>query len=332
MATYEDGPLASVAVSAGDPGGIGAEITARVLADDAVRRSARFTVIGDVRVVHAGALAAGVSPELFVAGETPTLAPDGPINVLLPEGAAVDSHEWGRTDPEYGRHAARCMELALDPALGFDGLVCAPMNKEAFHLAGYDYPDELAFMADLTHAQGAGILGYVNGLWTTTLSEHVPFAEVREHVRTDRILERIETLREAMTRAGHADPAIAVAALNPHAGEGGQVGREEIDEIAPAIEEARRRGIRATGPVPADMVFVLGSRGDFDGVVSMYHDQANIARKLLGTGCTVYHGLPVLAATTAHGTAFDIAGTGSADEGSLRRAVELVVTMARAGL
>lgn len=328
MASGRSADQISIAVSAGDPGGIGPEIVTRVLADDAVRRAALCSVIGDIGVVRAAAKATGVPAELFTPSDRPTPDPESPVSVITPAGAAIEHHRWGALDREYGRHAARCMEHALDPALGFDGLVCAPMNKEAFHLAGYDYPDELAYMADLTDSPAAGILGYVDGLWTTTLSEHVPFAAVREYVRTDRILERIETLDGVLVGAGCAAPRIAVAGLNPHAGEGGQVGREEIDEIAPAVEEARNRGVRATGPVPADMVFVLGSRGDFDGVVSMYHDQANIARKLLGTGCTVYHGLPVPAATTAHGTAFDIAGTGAADDGSLRQATELVITMA----
>jgi 4-hydroxythreonine-4-phosphate dehydrogenase len=214
-----------------------------------------------------------------------------------------------------------------------DGVVSAPLNKEAFHMAGYDYADELAYLSHWTHSPQAAIMGVMKDrIWTIAVAEHVPFSEILGLVKKERVLECIRQMAGALTRVGVQRPRIAVAALNVHAGEGGLYGKEEITEITPAIQAARDTGLDVTGPVPADMVFPKALAGEYDGVVCMYHDQANIARKLQGKseGATVFIGLAVPCGTTAHGTAFDKAGLGIADPGSLWAALRYTARLAAA--
>ena len=167
-------------------------------------------------------------------------------------------------------------------------------------------------------------------VWAVAVTEHIPFKDIAPLITRVRVRRYIAHLQDALVKLGYAEPRIAVAALNPHAGEGGLFGSEEIDEIAPAVADARRDDIRVEGPVPADIVFKRALDGDFDGVVCMYHDQMNIARKLQPRGdiATLWMGLPVIGATTAHGTAFDIAGQGIADPGSLRVALDYAIRLA----
>jgi 4-hydroxythreonine-4-phosphate dehydrogenase len=229
---------------------------------------------------------------------------------------------------------AACLREAMRLASegGIDGLVTAPMNKEGFRLAGYDYADELAYLADLTGAAGTTIMGVMRGLWVDTVAEHVPFRAIADLITSKSVAWHLGQLHTMAARATSLlRPRLAVAALNVHGGEGGLVGREEIDEIAPAIAEARAGGIDAVGPIPADTVFPRALAGEFAGVLAMYHDQANIARKLqpMGERATIFSGLPIPVGTTAHGTAYDIAGRGLADAGSLRCALDTVIALAR---
>jgi 4-hydroxythreonine-4-phosphate dehydrogenase len=323
-----------IGLTVGDPAGIGPELVLKVMGEANAVKRCRTVVIGDPEVIRAAATALGVAPVLCPVANMEAL-PESPdvIPVLCPAESRIGIPEWGKIDPAYGKHAALCLAEALDQRHGFDALVCAPMNKEAFHLAGYDYADELGYMSELTGSRNTAFMGVMSGVWTYTVSEHVPFSEIRSYVRRERILDRILSLHKMLVRAGYERPRVAVAALNPHAGEGGLFGTDEIDEIAPAIDEARKLGVDAEGPVPGDMVFVLATEGRYPGVVAMYHDQANIARKLYarGRGCTVYYGLPVPATTTAHGTAFDIAGKGKANPDSLRDALQTALALAGYG-
>jgi 4-hydroxy-L-threonine phosphate dehydrogenase PdxA len=173
-------------------------------------------------------------------------------------------------------------------------------------------------------------MGLMGSIWTASVAEHVAFKDILKYVKKDRILGTIRNLHDALRKIGRPRPRIAVAALNVHAGEGGLFGTEEIDEIAPAIQAAQAQGIDAQGPVPADMIFVRALAKQLDGVVCMHHDQANIARKLQpkSQGATFFMGLPVICGTTAHGTAFDIAGQGIADPGSLSAALRYTAKLA----
>jgi 4-hydroxythreonine-4-phosphate dehydrogenase len=257
----------------------------------------------------------------------------GRIDVLRPPDLDVSRVEWGELDARAGEAAACCLRAAFRLAMEgqIEGVVSAPLNKEAFHMAGYDYSDELAYLAHWTDSPQAAIMGVIrDNIWTIAVAEHIPFSEILEVVKTENVLDCIHIMAGTLLGVGIKRPRIAVAALNVHAGEGGLYGREEITEIAPAIQAARDERLDVTGPVPADMIFVRALAGEFDGVVCMYHDQANIARKLQpkSEGATVFIGLPVPCGTTAHGTAFDKAGAGIADPGSLWAALRCTSRLA----
>jgi 4-phospho-D-threonate 3-dehydrogenase / 4-phospho-D-erythronate 3-dehydrogenase len=315
-----------LAVTMGDPAGIGPELVVKVLSDSSVFDICRPLVIADPGVMaeNVRRLGAGLRfRQIAAVAEARFDAEE--IDLLCPPGVQVERIAWGTVDAAMGKAATLCMREAflLGMAGQVDGVVCAPLNKQAFHLAGYDYFDEVAFLVDLTHSRDAYILGVTDTFWTVAMAEHVTFTRIVDRVKQERILSRTRSLNDCLRRGGWAQPRIAVAALNVHAGEGGLFGREEIDEIEPAIAQARREGLNVEGPVPADTVFVRAREGDFDGVVCMYHDQANIARKLLSTrrGASIYMGLPVIGGTTAHGTAFDKAGQGIAETGSMMAAL-----------
>ena len=326
-----------IAVTMGDPAGIGPELVVKLLSDKATFGGCCPFVVGDPEVVRGAAGVAG-SEMQFRAIEAVSEAefrwPQ--IDVLTPRGLRVGRIPWGRADAAMGRASALCLQTAMELAARGEahGVVSAPLNKEGFHKAGYDYSDELAYLADLTHSRNPFIMGVMGRVYTVAVTEHVAFRHIPDLITRTSVVRSIRSLDDALRRSGLQKPRIGVAALNVHAGDGGLLGREEIDEIAPAIREAKGEGIEAQGPVPADTVFVRALAGDFDGVVCMYHDQANIARKLQPRerSASVLMGLPVACATTAHGTAYDIAGKGVADVGSLRFALECVITLSQRGL
>jgi 4-hydroxythreonine-4-phosphate dehydrogenase len=323
-----------IAIAMGDVTGIGPELVVKVLSQEMAWDNCSPLVVGDPGVMGTVGKMVGANLRFRTIEDLSGARFSPPeVDVLRPEGIHVTGVPWGRVDPAAGKAAALCLQKAFELAMDrqVQGVVSAPLNKEAFHRAGYGYADELEFLADLTKSPETFILGVANSVWTVAVTEHVSFRGIADLVTEDRVLSYIGKLYSALKRAGFTAPRIAVAALNVHAGEGGHFGREEIEEIEPAIDAARAQGIDAQGPVPADMVFVRALAGDFDGVVFMYHDQANIARKLQpkGTGATLFMGLPVVCGTTAHGTAFDIAGKGIADSGSLQAALRYTVQLSQ---
>jgi 4-hydroxy-L-threonine phosphate dehydrogenase PdxA len=322
-----------IAITMGDANGIGPELTAKILSDVAVYDRCRPFVVGDARVMRQAAEITGAGMQFEVRSSFAEVRFSPPVvDVLCPPRMELGPVRWGVLDPAMGRASAQCLGAAYDLATAgnVQGVVSAPLNKEAFHLAGYDYADELAFLADYTDSVDTFILGVMRSVWTVSVAEHVAFRNILDLIKTDRILLYIRRMDRALRMVGLPNPQIAVAALNVHAGDGGIFGSEEADEIEPAIAEAQNEGINAQGPVPADMVFALALEGRFDGVVGMHHDQANIARKLQPKeeSTTLFMGLPVVCGTTAHGTAFDIAGRGIADPGSLRAALGYVSKLA----
>jgi 4-hydroxythreonine-4-phosphate dehydrogenase len=327
-----DNPI--IAVTMGDPAGIGPELVARVLAREDARQRCRPLVVGDPQVMVDAARVAGLDLA-FRTIRAPAEARFAPheIDVLHPAGVHVGHVRWGVLDAAYGEAAAACLRAAFAWATegAVQGVVSAPLNKEAFHLAGYDHSDELVYLAELTASPDTCMVGVMNdAIWTLALTEHIPFRQIADAVRQERVLRAIHRLDRTLKQAGYDAAPIGVAALNVHGGEGGLFGREEIDEIEPAIAEARARGIDAHGPIPADAIFPRALAGEFRGVVCMYHDQANIARKLqpMAGRVTLFLGLPVPCGTTAHGTAFDIAGRGLADPGSMEAALRYTVMLA----
>ncbi len=322
-----------LALTMGDAAGIGPELVVKVLAQDAVHDQCSPFVVGDPQVMAKACHVVG-SPLRVHAIDRLAEARFSPldVDVLCPDGVQIEAGRWGVVDPAMGQAAALCLQRAFELAQNgqVQGVVSAPLNKEAFHLAGYAYMDELAFLADLTGSPAPFIMGLVDAFATVAVTEHVPFRDIAGLITKERVLRSIAALHEAVRKVQDAAATIAVAALNVHAGEGGLFGREEIDAITPAIREAQARGLTVHGPIPADTVFVRARDGEFNGVVCMYHDQANIARKLLATrrGATLFMGLPVVCATTAHGTAFDKAGQGIAEAGSLAMALRCAIRLA----
>ena len=323
----------TIAIAMGDPAGIGPELIVKVLADDAVSERCRPFIIGDLLTMRAAATALDSTLNFRpVEDLTGARFQQGALDVLNPPGFQLGPPLPPAVHPVLGEASARYLALAYALALeaGVDGVVMAPMNKESFRAAGYDYFDELQFLGELTGSAEPFILGAAGPVWAVAVTEHIPFKDIVSQLSVERVSCYIAHLHGVLRKLGYASARIACAALNPHAGEGGLFGREEIDIIAPAIAEAQRSDIDVCGPVPADIVFKRALQGDFDGVVCMYHDQMNIARKLQPRAdiATLWMGLPVIGATTAHGTAFDIAGKGIADPGSLRAALDYVIRLA----
>jgi len=316
----------------GDPAGIGPEIVMRVLSDPDVHMTCRAVIVGDIAVMQSAARIVGADCELIEASGVGLDSSAGRIPVIRPPGLSLQAHRYGVLDPEFGRAAAVCLKEAVEPHHRFQAVVSAPLNKQAFHEAGYEYPDEAAYLAELTDRPECCNAGLAGPVWTVAVSEHVPFGSVTSLVTIEGIVGRAHALDDILKAVSPEHRRIAVAALNPHAGEGGLLGAEERRIIEPAVERLRAEGLDISGPVPADTVFVRATDGEFDGVVCMYHDQANIARKLLARrgGATIILGLPIPVTTTAHGTAFDIAGTGTASPESLRTALYTAVDLASA--
>jgi 4-hydroxythreonine-4-phosphate dehydrogenase len=221
------------------------------------------------------------------------------------------------------------IDLALEERV--DGITFAPLNKAALHAGGWRFNDEHQLFAHLTRHQGFfGEMNVLDNLWMSRVTSHVSLRTALDQITPERIDAAITLADRTMRGAGFDSPRIAVAALNPHAGENGLFGREEIDIIAPAIARAAERGVRCKGPFPSDTVFLKAFAGDYDGVLTMYHDQGQIATKLKGfnRGVTVTGGLRTVFTTPAHGTAFDIVGKGCATTGALEHAVRLCARLA----
>ena len=303
----------------GDPTGIGPEQCARVLADRRLADVARLLVIGDARVLAQGARDAGV--EL---GEVSMIDLGNFDPARFSRGAI--SAESGRIAGETLKHA---IDLALEGRL--DGITFGPLNKAALHAGGWKFNDEHQMFAHLTGHQGFfGEMNVLDNLWMSRVTSHVALRTAIDQITAQRIEEALRLADATMRGAGFVKPRIAVCALNPHGGENGLFGREEIEIIAPAVARASQRGIDCKGPFPSDTVFLKAFAGDFDGVLSMYHDQGQIATKLKGfnRGVTVTAGLETVFTTPAHGTAFDIVGKGTAATGALEQAVRLCARLA----
>ncbi|MCB1742084.1 MAG: 4-hydroxythreonine-4-phosphate dehydrogenase PdxA [Gammaproteobacteria bacterium] len=322
-----------IALALGDPSGIGPELVARLLADDEVRERAGIVVIGDDWALRRGAEIAACEPRLEPVTSLDGLCPR-PGEPLFHDARATRASdiEPATASESGGRAALTSLGLALRLARSgdVDAITFAPLNKQALHLAGYGFEDELHwFVHELGHEGPACELNVMGDLWTSRVTSHVALKEVAGLIDEGAILRAIDLADRTLRRAGVERPRIGVAALNPHAGDGGIFGREEIDVIAPAVAHAQRKQIAVQGPFPSDTVFIKARDGAFDAVVTMYHDQGQIAMKLMGfeRGVTVQGGLPIPITTPAHGTAFDIVGKGVANPQAIRQAFFLAAEM-----
>jgi 4-hydroxythreonine-4-phosphate dehydrogenase len=323
----------TIAFAMGDPAGISPELAAKLLALDEIRSAARVIVFGDLRILKGGAAVAGVPVDVEVVADGAPLPPtDKPIFVdlknLAPDEVrrATPTLEGGRFATENFRRALRLAHEGRADAVFF-----TPFNKKAMRYAYPAYDDEIRFVRDVLGVSvPASEFNVLGNLWNARVTSHVPLSEVARNITGDAIRRSLRLTDAAMRAAGFPRPRIAVAGLNPHAGDGGNFGREEIDIIEPAVREAATAGLAVEGPFPSDTVFLRAKNGDFDAVLTMYHDQGQIAMKLMGfdRGVTLIGGFPFPICTPAHGTAYEIAGRGIANLGATREAMLLAIRMA----
>ena len=319
----------------GDPAGISPELTAAVVALPEIRDAADIVVIGDARVFRGGAADARVEPDVDWRETFDDLSMRArPLFVDLHhlDPATITAGEATRAGGTFALANFRAA-LELAAARRVDAVCFTPFNKAAMRSAHPGYDDEIGYSAEVLGADGpASEFNILDELWNARVTSHIPLSAVAASLTREAIVDAIRLTDRSLRDADVASPRLAVAGLNPHAGDGGNFGREEIDIIGPAIADARSEGIDAEGPFPADTVFVRARKGAFDAVVTMYHDQGQIAMKLMGfdRGVTLLGGFPFPICTPAHGTAYDIARKGVANVGATRAAVLLAASMAGA--
>lgn len=340
MAISEIGAAAGVdrpvlALAMGDPAGISSELTARILSLPELHSAAHFIVIGDRRILDEGMAIAGVKLDLDYRTANDPLTGNSARHVFV-DLAHLDPADVTRGEATLagGTFAVANFHFALNLANDglVDGVCFTPFNKKAMRYAYPNYDDEIRFVSDVLSFKGKmREFNVLERVWNARVTSHIPLSEVSSHITIDAILAEIELTTMCLRLAGIDNPKIAVAGLNPHAGDGGSFGMEEIDVIEPAVARAKAEGYDVDGPFPADTVFLRALKEGFHAVLTMYHDQGQIAMKMMGfdKGVTMMGGLPFPLCTPAHGTAYDIAGRGIADVGASREAVLLAVKMAR---
>jgi 4-hydroxythreonine-4-phosphate dehydrogenase len=323
-----------IALAMGDPAGISPELTAQLLALDDVKEKAYIIVIGDRRILDKGAREAGVELDLTSSSLEGLAGLERSKHAFVDLGhLAPEDVERGEATLAGGAFATRNFRTALELAhAGKADAVCfTPFNKKAMRFAYPGYDDEIRFVSDVLSFTGKiREFNVLEKIWNARVSSHIPLKEVADNLSVERILAELELTVSCLKASGIDEPRVAVAGLNPHAGDGGSFGMEEIDIIEPAVVEAKARGYGVEGPFPADTVFLRAMKEGYHAVLTMYHDQGQIAMKLIGfdKGVTMMGGLPFPLCTPAHGTAYDIAGKGIADIGASREAILLAARMA----
>jgi len=318
----------------GDPAGIGPEISLKALSKPDTYDICKPVLIGDRKILKRTldnlsldvSLRAIISPSEASGGA-------GVIHVIDLNNIDLDSFEFGKASAEGGRASIEYIEKAVDLALKgeIDAVTTCPINKQAINMAGSPYIGHTEMLGALCGVNNPLLMFWVRGVRIFFLTRHVPLAEAVQAVRKDRIVKIVTRIVFELRRIGLSKPVIAVAALNPHASDRGLIGDEEEREIVPAVEELRSRGFHVIGPVPADAVFHKAFQGQYDAVLSLYHDQGHIAAKsadFYGT-VSVTLGLPFIRTSVDHGTAYDIAGKGIANSKSLEEAIILAAKLSK---
>jgi 4-hydroxythreonine-4-phosphate dehydrogenase len=317
----------------GDVTGIGPEISAKLLASGATG-DANVVVVGDRRALDLGIRNAGVKLGYRVVPSLDAIRwPSEQLPLLDLGNIDPAQFKQGESSAESGRLTGETLKAMIDLALAgkLDGICFAPLNKGAMFKGGWKFNDEHQMFANLTGHRGFfGEMNVIKEFSTFRVTSHVALREAVTMVTPERITSAIQLADDTLRATGHSSPRIGVAALNPHNGENGLFGDEEIRIIRPTVEKMRAQGVNCTGPISSDVIFIKATRGEFDGVVMMYHDQGQIATKLLGfnKGVTVTAGLKTVFTTPAHGTAYDIVGQGKADAGAMQHAFTLAARMA----
>ncbi|MGW8193550.1 MAG: 4-hydroxythreonine-4-phosphate dehydrogenase PdxA [Desulforhopalus sp.] len=334
-----------LAVTMGDPAGIGPEIIVKALADNRLRDICVPVVIGDVMVMEHAVSRIVKSPVQINTVEEPRKAQGiaGTMDVYPLKGLGLAHCIPGKLDAACGNGAFQAVKAAIELALAakVDGTVTAPLNKEAMHLAGHHYDGHTEIYAKLTGTRSYSMMLADGKLRVAHVTTHMPLVKVSKALTVERILEVIRLGHEACCNLGIDKPRIGVSGFNPHAGENGIFGTEEQTTIGPAVSAAQKEGINATGPFPPDTVFCKAAGGGFDLVVAMYHDQGHIPLKMKSfiyddttgqwsgmTGVNVTLGLPIIRSSVDHGTAFENAGKNIASSRSMTNAIEFAAMLA----
>ncbi len=320
---------AMLGITLGDPSGVGPEITVKALAEMTPADRSRCAVIGNLRLLQrADALCkTGLTFETTLSPATV-----GSVPVVDVPTQGEEELQDGKLSAAGGEAAYRYVERAVRLAQAGDiaVIVTAPLNKAALHAAGHHYDGHTELLATLTDTRSSFMLLASSKLAAVHVTTHTSLRNATERATMQRVLDTIRAGHRHYVGLGYADPRIAVAGLNPHCGEGGIFGREEIDQIEGAVAAAKSEGIRASGPISGDTVFYRAMKGEFDLVVAQYHDQGHIPTKLIAFDETVNItlGLPIRRTSVDHGTAFDIAWTGKADHTNMRAAIAYARMMA----
>ena len=324
----------AIAITMGDPCGIGPEVVVKALADPRVYAACRPVVVGNVHAMEEAARLTGIglgiksTDDPTAAGQDPSVVDVVDIGNLNPEDITV-----GQLSVPCGKAAMEWVSKAGQLAMAgvVDGLATAPLNKEAAALAGYEAIGHMELLQELSGAKTVATMLMAKNLRVVHLTTHRSLRLACDYVKKDRILDYLRLTDENFRKWGFAEPRIGVAALNPHGSDGGLLGSEEAEEIAPAVQQAQSEGIKAIGPVPADIIFHQAIQDRYDVTLCMYHDQGHIPVKVYGfeESITANLGLPFIRTSVDHGTAFDIAGKNLADHTSMVESIRMAVAFAR---
>ena len=337
--------LPILAITMGDPAGVGPEIIAMSLARKEVYEQCRPVVVGDAAMMQLGVKAAGVDLKVRPIEKVADARYEfGTMDVLDLKLIDASQFAYGKVAPQCGNAAFESVRKAIELAMAgeVDGTVTAPLNKEALHEAGHNFAGHTEIYAHFTGTKKYAMLLADDRMRVIHVSTHVSLREACDRAKKERVIAVTELINDACKSFGIANPRIGIAGLNPHAGEGGLFGDEEIREIIPAIEEMKARGMNVDGPVPPDSLFSRARSGQFDGCVAMYHDQGHIAFKVGGfewdrqtqrmvavKGVNITLGLPIIRVSVDHGTAFDVAGKGIANPDAMLMSIEYAALMAK---
>ena len=332
-------------ISVGDPGGIGPEITAKALYQRDIYETCCPLVVADAGIIEDVLRFTGLPLKLKrIAKPQEGLFEYGTMDTLNVPNMKIDRLRYKEVTPEQGQasfeYVARVIELALNGDI--DGTVTGPINKAAINTAGHHFAGHTEIYADMTRTKDYAMMLVHGGFRVVHVSTHVSLREACNRVKRDRIVRVIDLTYDALKKLGIANPRIGVAGINPHCGEGGMFGREDMEEIVPAVEDAVTSGKNIEGPIPADTVFPKMKGGMYDAVVVMYHDQGHIPMKLIGfqydeqtgawnamSGVNITLGLPIVRTSVDHGTAFGKAGEGRANPQSMIEAIKLAALLAK---
>ncbi|MGE4283949.1 MAG: 4-hydroxythreonine-4-phosphate dehydrogenase PdxA [Clostridia bacterium] len=317
----------------GDAAGVGPEIVAKVAAKGVLEDHCCPLIIGDLRVLQAGMKIAGVSFSYNVIAEVEEADWSKGIHVLDQKNLNPEDIKIGQVNASCGKASGDMLIAAINlyKRGKIDGFCFASLNKAALKLGGYNFESEhMLFAHHFDWTEPFGEVNVLDDLWTSRVTSHIPIKQISDKLTVENIMRAIRLADRTLKRAGIENARLGIAALNPHGGENGMCGTEEIDAITPAMEQARRENINVIGPYPADILFIKAFNGDFDAAVTMYHDQGQIAMKLKGFefGITIAAGFPAPIVTASHGTAYDIAGKGIAKTGAFENAVKMAARIA----